>query len=194
MGTLKDLGTSIVHDIDPLTGYPRDQWRHLLNPISHRDSSIEKDWDKPGTNLVNFTSPYGRLEYACGSGDDFHCFDYETINAGPKGLFTILHATINSETGSFIQDGDYLVLPCNTMADERAVIEAADHLVSEAEEWCCFNDIRHTKKGWNQTPSYLTRSVARGLSRWRFEKCSEREIRMGSKRVAGIMQEILERK
>lgn len=205
MGVLKDLGTSHVQDIDPLTGYPRDKYGFLLNPISHYDGSVEKDWNKPGTELVNLTSPYGRLYFACGSGDDFWCFDYETINAGPRGKFIILDCSINSETGSFIQGGGYYVLPCNTEDERCTALGKAEEMVGDAITWCCENDVRHTKSGWNQQPEYFARSVAQALFKLAFERynakrqtwedvVSERQMRHGSKTVDRIMRGICHKK
>ena len=170
MGYASDLGTGTVHDICPVTGYPRDEWKHLLQTTSLRDGAVIPDWDKPGTELPNFTSPYGHLEFAIGTGDDFYCFDYEKVNAGPRGLFMVLHATINSETGGFIMDAPngYEVLPINTMAEQSAAVRAAFCLMDEALEWCCHNDIRHTVKGWNQNPAYFPICVARALRPYKF--------------------------
>lgn len=191
MGYQNDLGTSEVESIDILTGYPKDKWGHLLNSISHRDGSVIEDWDKKGTRLPNFTNPYGHLEFACGSGDDFHCFDYEHIDAGPRGSFIILHSTINSETGCFIEDGRYVVLPVNTMDEERKAIVEARVMVSDALDCCDHNFIKHTKKGWNQSPEYFVNAVSRNLFKYKFEDISERQIRFGSKTVEKIIKEIL---
>ena len=49
------------------------------------------------------TDPYGSLEYAVGSGDDFWCFDFHVDESRKR---VRLHAVINSETGSFIQDAE----------------------------------------------------------------------------------------
>lgn len=163
MGVLKDLGTATVADIDELTGYPRSGHGDLLNPISHRDGSVEKGWDKKGTELVNFTNPYGRLEYACGSGDDFVCFDFHGINAGPRGRFMILDATLNSETGSFIQGFDYLVEPTNTEEQKKDAVRAAFGLVDRALEWVYDNNIKIDRRGWNQHHLYFANSVLRAL-------------------------------
>lgn len=170
MGYASDLGTGTVHDICPITGYPRDQWGHLLQTTSLHDGALISDWDKKGTKLPNFTSPYGHLEFAIGSGDDFYCFDYEKIDAGPRGLFMVLHTTINSETGGFIMDAPhgYEVLPINTMTQESTAVRAAFGMIDEALEWCAHNDIRHTVKGWGQNPAYFPICVARALRPYKF--------------------------
>jgi hypothetical protein len=177
MGYASDLGTGIVRDICPLTGYPRTYYGHLLQTTDLHDGSVIPDWDKPGTKLPNFTSPYGHLEFAVGTGDDFYCFDYAVINAGPRGKFIILHATINSESGGFIEDAfhGYEVLPCNTMAQEADAIRAAFGMVDQALEWCAHNDIRHSTKGWNQNPAYFPICVARALRPYKFNNAKTGE-------------------
>lgn len=169
MGYASDLGTGTVHDICPITGFPRGEWGYLLQTTSLHDGAVIPDWDKPGTELPNFTSPYGHLEFAIGSGDDFHCFDYEVINAGPRGKFIVLHSTVNSETGGFIEGSGYEVLPVNTMAEQSAAVLAAFGMVDEALEWCSWNEVRHTVKGWNQNHAYFPICVARALQGWKFK-------------------------
>lgn len=195
MGYASDLGTGTVHDICPVTGYPRDEWKHLLQTTSLRDGAVIPDWDKPGTELPNFTSPYGHLEFAIGTGDDFYRFDYEKVNAGPRGLFMVLHATINSEGGGFIMDAfhGYEVLPVNTMAQESAAVRAAFDLMAEALEWCCHNDIRHTVKGWNQNPAYFPICVARALRPYRFKNAktgAQYAVRKNNTKAHNIAREI----
>lgn len=169
MGYASDLGTGTVHDICPVTGYPRDQWGHLLQTTSLHDGSVLPDWQKTGTELPNFTSPYGHLFFAVGSGDDFHCFDHARVNAGPLGEFMVLHATVNSETGSFIDGAGYEVLPCNTMTEKKAVIREAFGMVDDALEWCLWNDLKHSVRGWNQNPYFFAIAVAESLFGWRFK-------------------------
>lgn len=172
MGYAKDLGTGTVHSICPLTGYPRTQYGHLLDTADLHDGRPIFDWDKPGTELPNFTSPYGHLFFGIGSGDDFWCFDFADVNAGPRGKFIILHATINSETGGFIDDAThgYRVMPANSMAERAAVVREAFGMADQAVEWCMHNDIRHTTKGWNQNDRFFPLSVAQHLFPWRFKR------------------------
>lgn len=187
MGYASDLGTGTVHDICPVTGYPRDKYQRLLNTTSLDDGSVIPDWDTPGTELPNFTSPYGHLEFAIGSGDDFYCFDYKVIHAGPRGKFVILHATINSETGG------YEVLPVNTMAQGSAAVRAAFGLIDRALEWCHHNDIRHTVTGWNQNPAYFPICVARALRPYRFKSAKtgvQYAARKGNTKAHNIAREI----
>ena len=104
-------------------------------------------------NYNELTDPYGSLEFAIGSGDDFYCFDYYLHDNGD----VTLHAVINSETGSFIQDAEPPVrVPAAQAVDE------AKRLTSEALDWCylnCGDDfIEHDTEGWNQDPSYFWRA------------------------------------
>lgn len=171
MGYLNDLGTSKVKKIDPTTGYPVDEWGHLLSTTCERDGSVLEGWDKPGTQLYNFTSPYGHLNFCVGTSDDFYCFDYADVDAGPRGKFMILHATVNSETGSFIEGAGYEVMPNNTMKDQQQIVIAAFGMVDQALEYLSYSDkpLKHTVRGWNQQPYYFALAVARNLSPWRFK-------------------------
>ena len=74
------------------------------------------------------TDPYGRLEYTIGTEDDFWCFDYDY---DPHGSWIVLHATINSESASFIED----ILP-PTSFEATEAHAAALKLVKDAREWC----------------------------------------------------------
>jgi len=195
MGYSKDLGTGTVAGIDPITGYPMDRWGHLLDPASPDDGRPIEGWDKPGTELPNFTSPYGHLHFAVGTGDDFHCFDYARVNAGPRGEFIVLHSTVNSETGCFIEGAGYEVLPVNSMDEKQRAICEAFGMVDRAEEWLIWGDkpLRHSKSGWNQAPQSFAIAVARNLFPWRFEPkgkpISERAIRMAHKAALKIASE-----
>lgn len=194
MGYASDLGTGIVHSICPITGFPLTQYGHLLQTTSLHDGSVITDWDKPGTELPNFTSPYGHLEFAVGSGEDFYCFDYEVINAGPRGKFIIMDSVINSETGGFIENAlnGYVVLPVNTVAQDSAAIHEAFGMVDQALEWCNNNDIRHTVKGWNQNPAYFPICVARALRPYRFKDAMGRDyaVRKNNTKANKIALEI----
>ena len=169
MGYASDLGTGTVHDICPVTGYPKDQWGHLLQTASLHDGTVIPDWDKPGTELPNITSPYGHLFYATGSGDDFVCHDFKVINAGPRGRFAVLHSVMNSETGGFIQDYDYVVMPCNSIAEQKQVIRCAFGILDAARAWCDSNGIRHSIKGWNRSHDFFAIAVAKELFPYRFK-------------------------
>ena len=180
MGYAKDLGTGIVHDICPVTGYPRDKWGHLLQTADLHDGKPIPDWDKPGTELPNFTSPYGHLFFATGNGDDFICYDFERVNAGPRGQFAVLHATVNSETASFIDGFDYQILPCNSIEEQKRVISFAFYMVDRALEWCTWGDnpIRHSTRGWNQSADYFAIAVAEMLFPYKFKKRDGTQMRL----------------
>lgn len=198
MGYLKDLGTSTVDSVCELTGYPKDVFGRLLNSLDPQDGCPVKDWDKPGTELCNFTSPYGHLHFAHGSGDDFHCFDYEVIDAGPRGSFIILDSTINSETGCFIMGGTYKVLPCNSQAEKEYALAFAQGIVDLAVEWCHDNCIKVTKRGWNQDAQYFVRCVAMALFDFKFKDFkrgeylfTERQMRFGGKKVDTLVSSLM---
>lgn len=97
------------------------------------------------------TDPYGALEYVVGSGDDFICFDFVIDETASR---VKLHAVLNSETGSFIQD---FAEP--EWVDFEHAVERAVALTAEALDWCLENRVRLDLKGWNQDPTYFARSV-----------------------------------
>lgn len=101
------------------------------------------------------TDPYGNLTFAIGDADDFWCFDYDTDATG----MVRLHATINSETGSFIQDA---MPPVEVPAGEA--VNVAQGMIDAACEWCDDNDITHDADGWNQTPDYFVECVTFAVS------------------------------
>lgn len=192
MGYANDLGTSTVAGIDPTTGYPQDADGNLLNPLSLHDGVPVKDWNKAGTELANLTNPYGFLEFAVGTGDDFTCFDYATIDAGPLGSFVILDATWNTETGGSIEGAGYQVMPANSIEERKAVAIAAYALIDQALDTLGYNDIRHTLKGWNQDPYYFARAVTLSLFPWIAPKnMTDRMKRHGSKRLDKIINDYL---
>lgn len=194
MGYAKDLGYSYTHDICPVTGYPRNQYGFLLNPCSLYDGTPVKDWDKPGTELHNLTSPYGHLYFACGTGDDFFCWDYAQIEC-VTGRYVILDATINSEPGGFIEGGGYEILPARSSAECYEVVQAAEGMVSDALEWCCFNDVRHSVRGWNQKPEYFLNCVAAKMFPYYFKDTwSERMYRMNTKPIRDAVHKTLTEK
>jgi hypothetical protein len=112
------------------------------------------DWTEiRGQEAKELTSPYGCLEFAVGSGDDFHCFDYAKL---PDGRI-VIHSVINSETGGFIGTAGYYVV-----RPEEAVGTAIG-CIDDAIEWLRNGGtpLRHDQRGWNQDPHYFARSVAR---------------------------------
>ena len=116
-----------------------------INPVEIEDSDEVETKGK--------TDPYGNLEWAVGSGDDFVCFDYHVEDD-----YVILHSVINSETGGFIQDFEAPVRVPRTEAAKEA-----RSLVEHALDWCANNDVRHSVKGWNQDPYYFVRCVRRDV-------------------------------
>ncbi len=196
---MSDHNTSLVSvGLCEKTGYPISEDGNLLNTICDRDGKVIEGWDKPGVELKCFTDPYCHLEYAHGSGDDFHCFDFEVINAGPRGEFIILDSTINSETGCFIMGGSYEVLPVNTTEQRKYAVKFAQGIVDLAVEWVFDNDIKASKRGWNQDAEYFVRSVADALFDYRFKdwkndkpKFSEREFRFGGKAINKLVEECM---
>jgi len=192
MGYASDLGTSHVHDLCPETGYPRDRWGRLLSPLSLHDGTPVFNWRKPGTELYNLTSPYGHLHFAHGTGDDFVCWDYAVIQA-VTGEYIILDATVNSETGGFIDGMGYLILPVRSSEERREAVWAAEGMVGGAIEWTCCNEVRATIRGWNQRPEYFRNCVARALFPWKFKKqWTERMMRMNTKLIQRAIKEILD--
>ena len=122
---------------------PVNEWGHYLNGQTQETENLP-------TEAEALTSPYGSLDYAVGSGDDFHCFDFAVLLDGR----VVLHVVINSETGHFIMDTFYGVFS----KDEAP--EIAMGLCGQAVEWCAENGVRPNMKGWNQDPFYFGRAVA----------------------------------
>jgi hypothetical protein len=169
MGYYKELGTGVVAGVDEKTGFPVTDYGHLLDPTDIRtDEPVE--W-KVGDELYNFTNPYGFLEFVIGNGDDFVCFDYRVLDD-----WVIVDATVNSETGSFIEGFGYYVVK------KEAALDVVREVTEEAIEWCQNNEIRHSKAGWNQDEYYFLRAVA--MSLYPMERCSERMMRYGGKRIS----------
>lgn len=104
--------------------YPVDQYGHA--------GEIQYDVDRDAWFLVT-TDPYDQIAYAVGNEDDFVCFDYLILEA-----HVAIHATINSETGSFIDTFEYAVVP---WAD---AVDVAQNMVDLAVEWAHENDVPMT--------------------------------------------------
>ena len=196
MSYSNDLGTSTVKDVDPVTGYPRDEHGQLLRSVNLNDEAVTKDWDKPGTKLYNFTSPYGHLEFATGSPDDFYCYDYKMIEAGPRGQFIILHATALSESGGFIETAGYEVMPINTGNERREAAKTAKNMMDY------FENARHDRRGWNQDEKYFFRAVVHALFMNMFQRhnpktgnyvcwTTPKMLRFGGKRIDKMISAIV---
>ena len=196
MGYSKDLGTAEMAGICPITGFPADSTGQLLDPISA--STGEPVALIEGSELANLTNPYGHLHFAAGSGDDFTCFDYATINAGPKGRFIILDATYNTETGNSIFNANYEVMPINTEAEKRKALAEAFSMVDQA---MSIDEVQHTMRGWNQQSEYFARAVAVCLFPHYFQRrlpcghlvswVTDRMKRYGGRRIDTIIDRIL---
>ncbi len=179
---LNDLGTSRVEKIDERTGYPVDRYGRLLDPYYPETGEKIPGWDVPGAELCNLTNPYARLHFAVGNSDDFWCFDYVVIT-GLKDLaqYLVIDATINSETGGFIENGGYAII---SFADYN--YDALGYIDS-ALEWMKINDQKHGRSGWGQDPWFFARSVhlsymdACGLSAP--SQVTERQKRFGDKQI-----------
>lgn len=89
------------------------------------------------------TDPYGTLSFTIGTGDDFHCFDYLALPGG----YIALHAVVNSETASFIQDASYAIVP---LGEAQATIET---MIEAAWDWCREGEVfRETSAQDDPTP------------------------------------------
>jgi len=124
---------------------------------------------------TELTNPYGCLHWAIGNSDDFHCFDYNFL---PDGR-VILDATINSETGSFIQGAGYEI------CSKEDAPDVALGMVDNACSWLCCtvqDSLSHNKTGWNQDPYYFYRCVKLACSK-NAPDFSERQMRFGGKKI-----------
>jgi hypothetical protein len=125
-------------------------------------------------------SAYGALEFAIGTGDDFWCFDFAVVDLPPHGKRIFMEAVINSETGCFIQRQNFFD---SFESHPYAAEETAKAWTEEALDWCADNDIRHSKRGWNQDPWYFYRAVCLELCPGDVPDFSARQRRMGGKRI-----------
>lgn len=111
-----------------------------MRTIPARCKLTHLDLDEYG-HIDGETDPYEHITWSIGSDDDFTCFDAKivtSLNDGKK--YIILHAVLNSETGGFIQDVWYEVVPL----DEG--VATAQLMVDNAVTWCVENDIKGI--GW----------------------------------------------
>ncbi len=135
---------------------------------------------------LNELDPYGNLSYVVGSSDDFICFDFSiALNPEAHGIgddFLVVKATVNSETGGFIQDfGKWVICTGDSPVNELTDI------VCEAFNWCLENGVRQSKKGWNQDGWFLVRDAVLECARFYglqpAKPFSDREKRFGGKRI-----------
>lgn len=148
---------------------PKDRWGQYLDWEDVRDDQAR-----------DLTSPYGSLCFAVGfgseddpeetyeeRGDWFRCFDYASL---PDGRW-ILHAVDNSESGGFIEDAGYEVVPA-----DQAVATAVG-MIDEALEIIGNVGQEHDEKGWNQNPYFFAREVASRLKIEPFVSMTYDELR-----------------
>ena len=91
-----------------IEGVPFDQWGHALDRQDMRNGEAR-----------DLTSPYGSLCFGMGDGDNFYCFDAAEVRFDNGDHQIAVHSVVNSETGGFIQDVGYRILP-----PDQAVAEA----------------------------------------------------------------------
>lgn len=154
MGYYKDLGTGIVHDVCPLTGYPRNRWGHLLNCKEDNGLGLFR----VGDELYNLTNPYGHLHFAIGDEDSFLCMDYAIVTSEGKN-YLVVDLTYNSESGGYIGCAGYDVIPVTT--DDEKV----DALLQVKEQVYLSMDMEtpHDSEGWNQEEDYFVRAIENSL-------------------------------
>lgn len=129
--------------------------RSVIQPMMTAWRDSVKEWEQ---NIS--TDPYGELEFAVGSADDFVCFDYVYQ---PGNSVLILHAVVNSETGCFIQN--FRTPQAIVTDDPELAYDEACYLVDEALEWCDYGEVDHDYEGWNQDPLYFARAVKCAVDR-----------------------------
>jgi hypothetical protein len=100
------------------------------------------------------TDPYGHLSWTIGDGNDFWCFDAARLTDGR----VVVHAVVNSETGSFIMDAAYEIVPASD------ALRAAQGVVDQAWEWVYDNmpevdgtDYTDSMKADREFLAYVTR-------------------------------------
>ncbi len=152
-------------------GIPFDVWGHALSTEYMGDSKGNPTSSKKAAvKALELTNPYGSLYFAVGSGDDFYCFDYAVLSTGKVAV----HVTLNSETGSFIQDEHYGI---------HSKREAAYELrgwVDNAITWVYDNNVKMSQKGWNQDPWFVVRHfLAAAMKLKPFRDYTEKRLRFG---------------
>jgi hypothetical protein len=177
MGYCKDYPMEKITLWEKLAGVrvPVDSYGHYLDHAGVSDD---------GKEAHRLTSPYGSLHFAVGfgpeddedpdlagdTGDWMTCFDYAFL---PDGR-VILHSVVNSESGGFIQDGEYEVV-----APEHA-LRAAVNMIALALQGVADNGGTHDEKGWNQDPYYFLRALAAALKVEPYASMSYDQRRFGA--------------
>ncbi len=145
---------------------------------------------------LNELDPYGNLTYVVGSSDDFICFDFaHALNPEARGIgedFYIVKATLNSETGGFIQEFGTWVFE-NGDSPLKNILE----IVAQALDWCADNGVKHNASGWAQDPYYIVRTMVlhwhKSIDGADIPQITPRQIRRGGKRInrfVGLAQEL----
>jgi len=147
---MSDMNWIEIEEYEEIAGIrvPKDRYGHYL------------DWDYVSEDRAyarELTSPYGILHFAVGNGEcDEECdgdfttfFDYAEL---PDGRI-VLHSVHNTESGGYIGDGEYVVVPKEEAANYACC------MVDGALEAVHMNEVRHDTEGWNQDPYFFYRSV-----------------------------------
>lgn len=110
-------------------------------------------------NSFEETDPHGELTFCIGDEDDFYCFDYGLSDDRRE---ILLHAVINCETGSWIQDAEPPTVArlCNAVAEAQRLVDQAVEWMAEGNMYGNSLTINHDTEGWNQDPQYFVRCVA----------------------------------
>lgn len=100
------------------------------------------------------TDPYGSLEWCIGDNDDFHCFDYAIF-----GNIAAIHSVVNSETGHFIQDADYLIVHLS------CAVECMQGVIYRAWDWCWDNQLPHRRVTGRRAERRLIKALTADVER-----------------------------
>jgi hypothetical protein len=163
-----------VKDRCPITGFPRDEHGHLLELVEDMAEGADKS--------IELTNPYGSLQYAIGSGNDFLCMDHAFISRNGK-QWVVLHASRNSESGpgGYLEGAGYKIVPLGPKV-QGVVFSMMDG---------AFEEVQHSVRGWNQDRWYWYRAVTVGCARVLGDavpEFSQRQTRRGGKRIDAWIQ------
>jgi hypothetical protein len=149
-----------------ITGYPIDDKGNLLDP-----NEIENG------EAPYLTDPYENITYAVGNSDDFVCFDYAIMDRCDDGVTRIcLDATINSETGGFIQEFE------SWIAEVKDAPGTALGMIDRAHDWCmeCGEIVEHDAEGYNQCANFFYYEIC--LEVWALMGLEEHPLTNGDAR------------
>jgi len=142
---------------------------------------------------ISLTNPYALREFGVGDDNDFICFDYHITKEG----VVAFHATVNSETGSFIDRFDYWCRQCppSLSEPELDVLDTIDRAVDCVAEW---GNVRNS--GWEGDPYHIYRCFCldwrRGPASWHHDISfewpehfrSRRQMAIGGKTIDRILK------